>query len=203
MPVRPWDAEGRLVVTAARHRQVSNPISRFATLLGARLISHAWRFEAGNLMANHLGACLIVDSRDSRQLTDALFSDDYGCRSVTRLAKQGGLGHIDELRGLSPPAPCSPIPALLRTRSRRKDSASSVCRRPAVATRAIVNALVVNGTAFVPQFGRAEDEAALQGVRDGRPRGGALSPRGAGRQVHSAIHYLTMNYPPIGIRSRP
>jgi hypothetical protein len=203
LPVPAWDAEGRLVVTDARHWAGFEPDQPIATLLGARLVSHAWRFEGGNFLANHLGTCLTVDSRDSRQLTDALFSDDYGCRSVTRLPKQGGLGHIDER------ARFVAAGTVLTDTGTYADAFTAqgftVVRLPKARGQyeSYVNALVVNGTAFVPQFGRADDEAALQVYETAGLEPVPVAARMLADKVHSAIHYLTMNYPPIGIRSRP
>lgn len=203
MPVPGWDAAGQLVVTDARDPSRFEPDQAIATLLGARVVSHTFRFEAGNLLANHLGACAVVDSRDSRQLTNALLSDDYGCRSVMRLARQGGLGHIDErARFLTAATVLTDTGTYAEAFAVQGFTVVRV-PKPRGEYESYVNALVVNGTAFVPQFGRPEDETALKVYETAGFKAVAVPARTLADKGHGGIHRLTMNYPPIGIRSRP
>jgi agmatine/peptidylarginine deiminase len=203
MPMPAWDAEGKLVVTDAKYWGGFEPDEAIANLLGARIVSHTLRFEGGNLMANHLGACVVVDSRALRPLTDALFARDYGCQTVTRLAKRGGLGHIDER------ARFVAARTVLTDTDTYADMFAAqgftIVRVPKAREKyeSYVNALVVNGTAFVPQFGRAEDDAALGAYETAGFKTVGVAARTLASKVHGAIHCLTMNYPPISIRSRP
>jgi agmatine/peptidylarginine deiminase len=58
-----------------------------------------------------------------------------------------------------------------------------------------VNTLLVNGVAFVPQFGQSTDEAALDVYRAQGFQAIGLPARNVARKGHGLIHCMTKNYP--------
>ena len=196
IPVPLLDA-GQLALTDAKYWAGFEPDADVAALFGARLIAHPFRFEGGNFMANHLGDCFIVESRETKKMADALFSSAYGCRHVTRLPRRGGVGHIDERARF-----VNATTILTDTPDYADPFAAggfTVVRlpRPKNDRETYVNALLVNGTAFVPQFDRADDAAALAVYRQLGFRTIGLPARSLAAKGLGLLHCLTMNYPRV------
>ena len=203
MPVPVIAPDGRLTLTDAKYWSGFEPDLDIGRLFGAPIQKLQLQFEGGNLVANHFGDCLVVASRSTNKIKDSLFSSMYGCRTVIRLPKKGGIGHIDErARFVNAHTIVTDTPEYA---SLLEASGFSVVpmARPAGKFETYVNALFVNGTAFVPQYGRPEDAAALAvyehlgfvavGI-DSR----TLSAKGLG-----SIHCLVMSYPPVAFVTAP
>jgi len=199
MPVPLLDETGALAVTDAKYFGGFEPDAAVAALFGARLISHPFRFEGGNLMANHVGDCVIVESRHTRQMTDALFAGQYGCRVVTRLPKRGGIGHIDErARFVNATTLVSDTDEYVDAFSRRGFTAVRL-PRPRAGNETYVNVFLVNGTAFVPQFGRAEDAVAMDVYRRLGFAVVGVAAKSLAARGRGLLHCLTMNYPRVAL----
>jgi len=195
LPVPLVDAAGRLVLTDARYWTGFEPDAHVGRLFNARVLTHSGQFEGGNFLANDRGDCFLVQTRLSNRISDRTFIERYGCRAVTRLPRDGGIGHIDErARFVSP--------ATVVTDSVEYDAIFTArgfrtvrLPRPPGRYETYVNALFVNRTVFMPRFGRATDDEAARVYRrlgftvvglDSR----ALSAKGKG-----SLHCIAMNYP--------
>jgi hypothetical protein len=203
MPVPLIAQDGRLMLTDAKYWSGFEPDLEIARLFAAPIQRHPLQFEGGNFAANHLGDCVVVASRSTNKITDGLFASMYGCRTVIRLPKKGGIGHIDErARFVNAHTIVSDTPEYASLLEANGFDVVPMAR-PAGKYETYVNALFVNGTAFVPQYGRPTDAGALAvyerlgfvavGI-DSR----TLSAKGLG-----SIHCLVMNYPPIAFDLPP
>jgi Porphyromonas-type peptidyl-arginine deiminase len=203
MPVPLMSPDGRLMLTDAKYWSGFEPDVEIGRLLAAPIQKHGLQFEGGNFAANHLGDCLVVQSRSTNKITDDLFASMYGCRTVIRLPKKGGIGHIDErARFVNARTIVTDTPEYASLLGGRGFVVVPIAR-PAGKDDTYVNALFVNGTAFVPQYGRPEDAAALAVYErlgfipvgfDSR----TLSARGLG-----SIHCLVMTYPHVAFDRTP
>jgi hypothetical protein len=203
MPVPLISPDGRLMLTDAKYWSGFEPDLEIARLLEAPIQKHGLQFEGGNFGANHLGDCLVVRSRSTNRIKDDLFASMYGCRTVIRLPKKGGIGHIDErARFVSARTIVTDTPEYASLLGALGFDVVPIAR-PAGKYETYVNTLFVNGTAFVPQYGRPEDAGALAVYErlgftpvgfDSR----TLSAKGLG-----SIHCLVMSYPHVAFDMRP
>jgi hypothetical protein len=195
IPVPAFDPEGGLVLTDARYRHGFEPDARVGLFFDAPVLAHGFRFEGGNLMANHLGDCFIVDAGSARKVPAAIFGSHYGCRTVTRLPRAGGIGHVDErARFASAHTVLTDTPAYRAIFEARGFTVVLLPRSPG-GRESYVNALVVNGTAFVPQFGRAQDADALRVYRALGFTVVGLDSKALANRGKGSIHCISMNYP--------
>jgi hypothetical protein len=201
LPIPTVDRDGHLVLADAKYGYGFEPDANLAALFEVRLAAHRHRFEGGNFLANHLGTCFIVDAGTARKVPDDVFRSHYGCRTLTRLRKHGGIGHVDErARFVDARTVLSETPAY--------DDAFAAhglrvhhLPRPKDGRLSYVNALVVNGVAFVPQFGDANDGAAADVYRRVGYTVVPLDSATLARKWRGSIHCLSMNYPvPAGGR---
>lgn len=197
MPIPLLDASGRLALADAKYFGGFEPDAAVAALFGAGLTSHGFRFEGGNLMANHLGDCVIVESRHTRRMADGLFTGQYGCRAVTRLPKRGGIGHIDErARFVNATTIVSDTDEYIEAFSQQGFTTVRL-PRPKAGSETYVNVLLVNGTAFVPQFGRPDDAVAVEVYRRLGFKVIGLAAKTLASKGRGLLHCLTMNYPRV------
>lgn len=197
LPVPSFDHEGRLVLTDARYWTGFEPDALIGAHLGATMMRHQFKFEGGNLMANHLGDCFVVHADATRHVPDAVFSSHYGCRSLIRLPQRGGIGHIDERARFVKPRTILTDTLEYEALFVSKGFQTARLPRPSNSRETYVNALIVNGTAMVPQFGRPEDAEALAVYRRLGFTVVGLDARTVSRKGRGAIHCLTMNYPRV------
>jgi len=203
MPIPLISPDGRLMLTDAKYWSGFEPDLEIARLLAAPIQTHGLQFEGGNFTANHLGDCLVVRSRSTNKIKDDMFASMYGCRTVIRLPKKGGIGHIDErARFVSARTVVTDTPEYAPLLQARGFDVVPIAR-PSGKYETYVNALFVNGTAFVPQYGRPEDAGALAVYdRLGFATVGfdsrTLSAKGLG-----SIHCLVMTYPHVAFGHPP
>jgi hypothetical protein len=195
LPLAAWDQNGRMVLIDARYRSGFEPDARVAALLGAPLLGHGRRFDAGNFAANDRGQCLVVDAGPARDLEPATLRSYYGCRDVLRLPRRGGIGHADErVRFVDARTVLTDTPDYVPLLTSR---GLVVVMLPRADGRreSYVNAVVINGTAFVPQFRRETDGAALDVYRRLGLTVIGIDTRALAGRGHGAIHCITMTYP--------
>jgi agmatine/peptidylarginine deiminase len=197
LPVPLVDDQGGLVLADAKYKDRFEPDGELAAFFGARLTAHAFTFEGGNLIANHLGDCVIVESRHTRKMADAVFAEHYGCRSMLRLPKRGGIGHVDErARFVGPSTILTDTEEYAGIFAARGFSVVSL-PRPKDDDENYLNALIVNGTAFVPQFGRPTDATALDVYRGVGLTVVGVDTRTTSNRGHGSLHCFTVNYPVV------
>jgi hypothetical protein len=197
MPVPLVAPDGQLVLTDAKYWSGFEPDIEIARLLAARVQKHGLEFEGGNFSANHLGDCLVVRTRGTNKIKDDVFASMYGCRTVVRLPKKGGIGHIDErARFVNARTVVTDTAEYASVLEARGFNVVTIARPPGK-YETYVNALFVNGTAFVPQYGRPEDAGALAVYERFGFTAVGLDSRTLSAKGMGSIHCLVMSYPPI------
>lgn len=197
LPMPSFDEAGRLVLTDARYWTGFEPDGAIGARLGATMLRHPFKFEGGNLMANHLGDCFVVHADATRHVPDAVFASHYGCRTLVRLPQRGGIGHIDERARFVKPRTILTDTLEYEALFVSKGFQTARLPRPANVRETYVNALIVNGTAMVPQFAAPEDAEALRVYRRLGFTVVGLDARVVSQKGRGAIHCLTMNYPRV------
>lgn len=203
LPLPLLDAHGGLVLADARYWSGFEPDARIGELFAARVLSHRQQFEGGNFMANHLGDCFVVHTKPTGKIPEAMFASHYGCRSLTRLPKRGGIGHIDERARF-----VSALTVVTDTPEYEPAFAARGLRvvrlpRPPGKYETYVNALFVNRVAFVPQYGRESDAEAARVYRDLGFAVVGLDSRTLSARGKGSLHCIAMTYPRGPLRPPP
>lgn len=202
IPVPLWQ-NGKLAVVDARYYYDFEPDAFFAKLFQGALFSHGYYFEGGNFTVNSRGECLIVNRKrglsDTAAIPDDIFKIKYGCNTVTRFKHLKGIGHSDEVvKFLTDDIVVTDTVEYIET---LKDAGYQVHVLPEAEYNyeTYVNSLLVNGVLFVPVFGEANDQKALD-VYKNLNLGFKIVPinsRDLSTQGQGSIHCITMNYPPV------
>lgn len=196
-PMPSLDEQGQLVLTDAKYWHNFEPDALVGGLFGAKVLRHNYQFEGGNLMANHLGDCFVVNTKETKKIPDTVFGSHYGCRTLGRLLPRGGIGHIDErarfVNASTVLTDTSEYEAMFVSHNFK----TVMLPRPMGLHETYVNSLIVNGTAFVPQFGRPNDEVALEVYRSLGFTVVGLDSKHLTKKARGLIHCLTMNYPRV------
>jgi hypothetical protein len=178
----------------ARYYHEFEPDEELARDLRLPLIRHAYHFEGGNFQADADGRCFVVQAGTATAIPDSAFQTYYGCRQTVRLPRSGGIGHVDErLRLIGPRVALTDDPGYRSTLEKLGYRAGMLPRLSG--TRTYANALIANGTAFVPVYGLPTDAEAIhayerEGLRVVSLNSAQLSDEGKG-----SIHCMTMGYP--------
>lgn len=200
VPVPTWTIEDNGqkkfgVVDAKYYHKFEND-REFSEYFMADLINiNPYMNEGGNFLGNEDGDCIIVDNERAAQIPDSAYKSKYGCNKLLRLPHTKGIGHVDEsVKFMDKDTVISDDPDYQET---LKKAGYDVVKmpRPEREYETYVNALVVNGTAFVPVFNEATDIEAIQiyesfGLRVVPLNSKLLSNDGLG-----SIHCITMVYP--------
>lgn len=194
IPVFTEDSGGsEAALVNAKYGHGNEPDAEIAKLFQLPLFSHSYYYEGGNFIADTKGNCALVD----RKIPDQVFTQYYGCKNVLRLPQTGGIGHIDErVKFLSDKV------AVTDTQSYVKDLEElgyEVMLLPRTGTyETYVNSLLVNGTIFMPVFGRkTDDEAAEKVYEDLGFKVIALNSKNLSNNGLGSIHCITMTYPEL------
>jgi hypothetical protein len=174
------------------------PDPQVSKALGLPMVSTKQYFRGGNLLFDLDSNCFSEDVNETAGLNDpqAYFTQYYGCKTVTLLDQQGGIGDIDErikfLSGKDVLTDNQTYAKLLQGKG------YTVHMIPSTGSddETYMNTLLVNGTIFVPQMGIAADADAVSAYQAlGFKAIGVYTKKlavdGAGN-----IHCVTMNYPP-------
>jgi len=201
VPVPVWqeNSEGERVFTVvdAKYYHSFEADQEIADYFDSELTSHSFYFEGGNFMANSLGDCVVVNNRGTRKIPDLIFQTQYGCETLLRLPFVKGIGHVDEsFKFITDSVVVTDEPKYVSALEAAGFEVKMM-PRPNRSFETYVNALLVNGVAFVPVFNQAGDEDALKvyedlGFRAVPMPSVTLSNRGKG-----SIHCITMVYPPV------
>ena len=196
MPTPLIGADGTLTLAGPKYHGGFEPDRDMATLFAAPLTEHLFKLDGGNLIANHLGDCFVVQGGESKKITDEMFRSHFGCRTVGRLPRRGGIGHVDErAQFVNAHTVLTDNDDYAREFEKRGFRAVKLPRARDW-RETYVNSLLVNGVAFVPQFGHATDAAALDVYRTQGFQAIGVPSRNLARKGHGALHCMTKNYPP-------
>ena len=127
-------------------------------------------FEHGNLISTSKGDCYIVNEIFAESIPDSDFKTAFGCKEVTRLKFKYGIGHADEVIKFLSDDIVLTVDKEWASMLRKKGYTVYLLPTPPAAPpwamqklRSYANALIVNGTAFVPTFGdKTIDDSALK-----------------------------------------
>ncbi|MCM2268452.1 MAG: agmatine deiminase family protein [Elusimicrobiales bacterium] len=197
IPVPAIDKAGKLVVVDAVYGHRFEPDAQIAKLFGAGLEKHQYYYEGGNFMANHAGACIMVNHGAHTQIPDSVFTNQYGCSEMIRLPFVDGIGHIDEhVRFISEKVLVTDLPQY-KDVLQGKGFTVHMLPKPSGPYETYVNSLIMNDQVIVPVFGRSTDAQALAvyerlGLKASGADSKALSNQGQG-----SVHCITMTYPKV------
>lgn len=189
--------QGPLAVVDAKYYHTFEADKEIADLFGANLAQHSYYYEGGNFMASAKGDCIMVDNQQASKMPDSIFSDFYGCKSLTRLPHIKGIGHADEsVKFVSDDTVLTDDEGYAKT-LQSKGFKVLMLPRPQSELETYVNSLIVNGTVYLPVFNQETDEDAIKtyknlGLKVVPLNSTVLSNDGAG-----SIHCITMTYPPV------
>lgn len=201
LPVPVWSTAKQMELVDARYYHGFEPDRALAGMFASSLRSHQYYFEGGNFMTNDEGACIIIDNNRAEEIPDSLFKETYGCTTLVRLPHEKGIGHIDEsVRFLSSKVVVTDTPSYAPA-LRAKGFDVRILPRPERELETYVNALLVNGTIYVPVFGESTDEMALDVYRQAGLTVVPINTVELANGGSGSIHCITMTYPPVPFQS--
>lgn len=201
IPVPVWTNTGagekQFTVVDARYYHYFEADKEVSEFFGANLLKHNYYYEGGNYAANSRGDCIVVNNTRVEKIPTSVFREQYGCQTLVRLPHTKGIGHIDEsVKFMDDNTLLVDDEAYANTLTEKGFNVVRMIR-PQNGYETYVNALVVNGTAFVPVFNQSGDATAISlyesfGLKVVPVDSISLSNDGLG-----SIHCITMSYPPV------
>jgi hypothetical protein len=197
LPIPVWAKDKTMELVDARYYHGFEPDDIMAGWFHSPVFKHSYYFEGGNFMTNDEGACLIVDNDRAETIPDAIFTGMYGCKKLVRLPFEKGIGHADEsVRFLTSKIVLTDSPTYA-ARLRQEGFDARMLPRPNREYETYVNALLVNGTVFVPVYNERNQQEALDvykaaGMNVVPIESLSLSNNGLG-----SIHCITITYPKV------
>jgi hypothetical protein len=197
LPIPVWMQDRRLGLVDARYYHGHEPDELLAQAFRSPLLRHRYYFEGGNLLTDSEGHCFVVANRNIASMPDSAFERYYGCRRLTRLEHVAGIGHVDErIKIVGGKRVLTDEP---RYEQVLRDAGYEVTLLPRPMTRygTYANALLLNGTVYMPSYGEAGDAEAEALYRElgfhvVPVPSTQLSSRGKG-----SVHCITMVYPHV------
>lgn len=197
LPVPVWSDAKELEMVDAHYYHRFEPDAAIAGWFHSYLRQVGFYFEGGNFMTNDDGACVTVDNSRSIEIPNEIFSDEYGCKKLVRLPFEKGIGHVDEsVRFFSTKVVATDSSSYAR-RLAAEGFDVRMLPRPDQEYETYANALIVNGTAFVPVYGEANDEKALDVYRAAGFKVFPINSDMLSNQGLGSIHCITMTYPQV------
>ncbi len=199
MKAQPSDSTPRFGLVDSRYPQNFEPDAVVSQALGLGMVDTGQYFRGGNMLADGNGNCFSENASEVANLSDAeaFFKNYFGCRTVTLLNHEGGIGDIDErikfLGGMDVLTDNENYAQILASKG------YTVHRIPSTGAdmETYMNSLMVNGTVFVPQMGRTQlDADALTAYRAMGLTAVGVYTHELAVQGNGNIHCITMNYPP-------
>lgn len=197
VPVPSIARDGSFYITDAQYYHEFEPDEQMRDYFNAGMMDHSFFFEGGNFMATSLGDCVIVDNNLVYNIPNAVFERLYGCQQLIRLPHVKGIGHIDE--SLKFMDNFNVIIDEPRYRKPLEDAGFTVhmMPRPKNQYETYVNALMANGTIFVPIFNQANDKKALDLYRQFGLRAIGINTSTLSNKGLGSLHCITMTYPKV------
>jgi len=197
IPVPAIDKAGKLVVVDAVYGHRFEPDAQIAKLFGAGLEKHQYYYEGGNFMANHAGACIMVNHGAHTQIPDSVFIGQYGCSQMIRLPFVDGIGHIDEhVRFISEKVLVTDLPQY-KDVLQGKGFTVHMLPKPSGPYETYVNSLIMNDQVIVPVFGRSTDAQALAVYQSLGLKASGADSKALSNQGQGSVHCITMTYPKV------
>jgi len=192
------DAEGDVSgLVDSIYPQSFEPDIAFANAFGQASVKTGYEFRGGNLLFDEDINCFATRANEILGIDDPedFFKRYFGCKTLTIMPHDGGIGDIDErvkfLPGKVVLTDNQGHAQILR------GMGYDVRMFPSTGSyyRTYMNTLVVNDTIFVPQMGIAKDQDALDAYEAVGFKAVGVYTRQLADRGHGNIHCLTMNYP--------
>jgi hypothetical protein len=197
LPVPVWSKTNELEMVDAHYYHRFEPDTTIAGWFHSYLRRINFYFEGGNFMTNDDGACVTVDNDRSTEIPNEIFTGEYGCKKLVRLPFEKGIGHADEsVRFLTTKVVATDSPSYAR-RLTAEGFDVRLLPRPDRDYETYANALVVNGTAFVPVYDEANDQKALDVYRAAGLKVFPINSDMLSNQGLGSVHCITMTYPKV------
>lgn len=197
IPVPAIDKGGKLVVVDAVYGHRFEPDAQIAKLFGASLEKHQYYYEGGNFMANHAGACIMVNHGAHTSIPDSVFIGQYGCEQMIRLPFVDGIGHIDEhVRFISEKVLVTDLPQY-KDVLQGKGFTVHMLPKPSGPYETYVNSLILKDKVIVPVFGRSTDAQALAVYESLGLKASGADSKSLSNQGQGSVHCITMTYPKV------
>jgi len=184
-------------LVASIYPQNFDPNAAVARALALPSVSTHLYFRGGNLLVDENGHCFAEDVNEVADLDDPVgFLQQYfGCATVDLLDQEGGIGDIDErIKFLGNNVVLTDddsYGAMLEDKGYDVRRVTTTGRE----YETYMNALLVNGTVFVPQMGLDSDARALQAYRDAGLKAVGVYTKQLADYGEGNIHCVTINYP--------
>jgi hypothetical protein len=162
------------------------------------MVSTHQYFRGGNLLYDLDGNCFSEDVNETAGLQDPqqFFTQYFGCKTVTLLKQEGGIGDIDErIKFLSGKVALTDDQTYAKLLTSKGYQVSMIPSTGAD-DETYMNTLVVNGTIFVPQMGIAADADAVAAYNKLGFKAVGVYTKELAVEGDGNIHCVTMNYPP-------
>jgi agmatine/peptidylarginine deiminase len=178
----------------ARYYKSFESDAQVAKAFMSKYLKHDYYFEGGNFQADTKGNCFIVNNSRAALIPDEAFKLFYGCKTLTRFIQTAGIGHVDERIRiiddstiLTDDETYAPILEKMGYR---------VIALPRLTNyRSYANALLVNGTLYMPAYGRETDALATDAYRKLGFKVIALDSEEISTRNQGSFHCITMTYP--------
>jgi hypothetical protein len=197
VPVPSIAKDGSFYITDAQYYHEFEPDEQLREYFNAGMMDHNFFFEGGNFMATSLGDCVVINNNLVYNIPDAVFERMYGCNQLLRLPHVKGIGHADEsVKFMDDFNVITDEPSYKKP---LEDAGFIVhmMPRPDNHYENYVNSLLVNGTIYVPIFGQANDQKAMDIYRSfGYKVHGIITSTLSNKGLGS-LHCITMTYPKV------
>lgn len=195
LPVPSLMPNGDLAMVDARYYYPFEPDAVVAGWYQSPVIKNKYYHEGGNFVVNDKGDCLVVNNERAVLIPDTTFEQAYGCHTTTRFPYIKGIGHADEsLKFLASDLVVTDAPSY-KVILEKAGFKVQMLPRPDREFETYVNALLVNGTIFVPVFNEKNDQKALDVYKNAGFKVVPLNTSSLSNDGLGSIHCITMNYP--------
>jgi hypothetical protein len=206
LPIPVWE-DGKLTLADNKYYHQYEPDSFYGQLFNAPITKTGYFYEGGNFMVNGKGDCLVVNRKkayfggtsDTGAIPDSIFTNVYGCKTLTRFKHLKGIGHADEVVKF-----VNDTTVLTDTKEYKailEAAGFTVIMLPEADLNyeTYANSLIVNDTVFVPVFNESGDQAAMDAYAAYGFRVVPIESRGLATGGQGGIHCITMNYPDVAL----
>jgi hypothetical protein len=197
MPIPVWSQSGSMDMVDSHYYHGFEPDDELRPMFSNYVYRNDYYYEGGNFMPNDKGDCLMVNNDDAIQIPDDIFPTKFGCKRTIRLPFEKGIGHVDEsARFLSSNVVVTDSPTYATT-LRAAGFEVLMLPRPDRRYETYVNALLVNGTIFVPVYNETKDQMALDVYRSAGLNVVPIETISLSNDGLGSIHCITMSYPKV------